>query len=316
MEVNKPFFTTDHYLVDRARLYAIIRRYFSDQNVLEVDVPLLGASAVTDPNLESLSVPLGEQSRFLQTSPEFFLKRVLADYPHSMYYLGKAFRANELGALHNTEFTMLEWYRVGYTDYELIQDVFGLIRFIDADVCTKKYSYAELFVQFVGLNPHLASVNELRLAGRRLCNIEWDDPFRSTWLDLLFTHIVEPNLPLGVVAVTDYPACQSALARVEQNENGIAVARRFEIYWNRIEVGNGYWELTDSAEQLKRFDSDNEIRRQRGLAEVTIDQKFLRALESGIPDCAGVAMGVDRLLACVLNRQDIHSLMAFSDRNI
>ena len=310
------FSSDDHILVHRARLYAIIRRFFSAQNVLEVDVPVLGASRVSDPNLESLSLQCGEEIRYLQTSPEYFLKRVLSGYPHSIYFLGKAFRANELGQYHNTEFTLLEWYKVGLDDRELIGEVFDLICQINPLVPFNQYSYTDVFQKNVGINPHSASLDELQAVARKLCHVTWDDPFRATWLDLLFTHVVEPNLPDGVVAVLDYPECQSALARIKKNGAGDRVARRFEVYWNRVEIGNGYWELTDADEQRRRFEEDNNVRRLKGLPGVVIDQAFVAALEKGIPHCAGIAMGVDRILMCALGLNDIHSVMAFSDHNI
>ena len=289
----------------RAKLYRTIREYLDSQGVIEVDVPILGASTVTDPFIQSLSLRFNDRRYFLQTSPEFFLKRLLCQYQQSVYSLTKVFRAEEIGRHHNPEFTMLEWYRRGFNERELIQDVLSLIKQIQPNIQSRCMSYRDVFIAAVGVDPHEASWQDLKcIAEKNLC-IEFDSNQKSLWLDLLFTHLVEPKMFEGITAVFDYPACQSALARLEEDEKGEQIAKRFEVFWNGLEIANGYWELTDADIQRERFEQDNSLRRAMGIEELPIDERFISALKQGLPDCSGVALGVDRILMCILGVNDI-----------
>ena len=299
------------YIKQRALLYAALRQYLASQNVLEVDVPVIGATRVSDPHLQSLTVNLSGRECYLQTSPEFFMKRMLAADSGAIYYLGKAFREDESGRMHNPEFTMLEWYRPGYDDHHLMGDVVALIRSVEPGIQVNKVAYADIFESEVGVNPHNAPIERLKEIAHNKFNIQWDDDNKSTWLDVLFTHMVEPSMSDGLTVVFDYPVCQCALAKIASNRDGLEVARRFEVFWNGVELANGYWELTDAEVQRKRFERDNQLRRKIGLPEVVVDEKFLEALEKGLPECAGVALGVDRLLMCMLGETDIREVIAF-----
>lgn len=298
-------------LVARARLLSDIRCFFADRGVLEVDVPVLGATTVTDVHLSALSVSVGNEKYYLQTSPEFFMKRLLAGGAGAIYSLGKSFRNDQVSKRHNPEFTMLEWYREGFTDRELIDEVVALITFLKPGEAADMFSYGAIFERYVGVNPHLATVEELALIAAKELNVVWQDDDKSTWLDVLFSHKVEPNLQ-KLTVIYDYPACQCALARVGSDDSGLAVAKRFELFWHGIELANGYWELTDAQEQLRRFERDILTRRKRGLAEPKIDAKFMSALSSGLPECAGVALGVDRLFMCLQEEYDIGKTIPFA----
>ncbi len=303
-------------LKKRARLLADIRAFFAERGLLEVDVPLLSPATVTDPHLQAISAQVGGRQQFLQTSPEFYMKRLLAAGLGSCFYLGKAFRQDELGRRHRPEFTMLEWYRVDFDDRRLCAEVIDLVRALaGGDVNHRQIGYGDIFEEYLGLDPHGASEEELaQLAASRL-DFHFPDSAggsldKSSWLDLLFSHCIEPRLD-GLVLIVDYPACQCALARTDVNERGQAVARRFELFWNGMELANGYWELTDSREQAARFDADNETRRKLDLPAIEPDRRLLAALEAGIPECAGVALGVDRLLMCLLGASAIDQVLPF-----
>ncbi|WP_075186579.1 EF-P lysine aminoacylase EpmA [Teredinibacter haidensis] len=297
-------------LQKRAQVLAVIRRFFSAHGVMEVETPLLASTTVTDPNLESLCVE--SENRYLQTSPEYFMKRLLASGSGAIYSLAKAFRKDEAGNNHNPEFTMLEWYQPGFDDRQMAGEVIALIQQLKPGVTIVESTYAELFEQACGANPHTATTQSLRELAHQKLNIDWPDERRSLWLDLLFTHMVEPNLPDGVQIVFDYPQCQSALARTLANEKGETVARRFEVYWHRIELANGYWELIDAAEQNARFADDCAVRLQLQRPAIKPDARLIAALEAGMPECAGVALGVDRLLMCLTGAKHIDQVISFS----
>ena len=296
------------HLQQRAKLMSKLRAFFSERDVWEVDTPLLGAASVSDPHIDALAVA----NHYLQTSPEYFMKRLLAAGSGSIYYLGKAFRRDEAGARHNPEFTMLEWYRPGFDDHQLIDEVVDLIRYLNVDSAITTISYGELFERYTGLNPHSASVIQFRHLAAEKLDVNWQDDSISLWLDLLFSHLVEPQLTDAIYLVYDYPACQKALAKTSVNTEGIEVAHRFEMFWQGIELANGYWELTDAVEQRLRFNADNQIRTELGKPIIAPDEKFLAALDAGLPECAGVALGVDRLLMCLLEQRTISSVLPFS----
>lgn len=300
----------------RAQLLAEIRAFFAQRALLEVDVPVLAASTVTDPHLQSIPAQVGGEQQFLQTSPEFYMKRLLAAGSGACFYLGKVFRQDEDGRRHRPEFTLLEWYRPGFDDLalrgEVLELVSSLARLMSQSVPHRQISYAAVFAEYLDIDPHTATGEELAELARSTLDLHQPDmdADKSTWLDLLFSHCIEPHLD-NIVLVYDYPECQCALARIAPNEKGQAVAKRFELFWNGMELANGYWELTDAKEQAARFAADNCTRQGMGLPVITPDAKLLAALEGGLPDCAGVALGVDRLLMCLVGASHIDEVVPF-----
>ena len=302
----------------RARLNTHIRAFFAERDVLEVETPILSTAGNTDPNIESFHTDFsghsdaGPRRRWLRTSPEFPLKRLLAGGVGDCYELGRVFRNGEAGARHNPEFTMLEWYRLGWDHHRLMEEVAGLIgstlTLFDRAAELRKISYRDWFFHALGIDPHHASVDELRavLADVR---VNGEGLGRDDWLDLIITHRLQMANPMDcLLTVYDYPATQCALARVRPGNPPLA--SRFEIYLGARELANGYHELNDAIEQARRFERDVALRKTRGLAAPAIDRHLLAALPD-LPDCAGVAMGVDRLLMCVLAVDDIRDLLAF-----
>jgi lysyl-tRNA synthetase class 2 len=303
-------------LQQRARLYQILREFFLSRQVLEVDVPVLSEYATVDPFIDSLQTQVLGRTEYLQTSPEFFLKRLLAAYQHDVYYLGKAFRQGERGRRHRPEFTMLEWYRIGWTEQQLIGEVNDLLTLFFPEKPCSAYSYRDIFHQHLSIDPHVATAETLLQCALAALNGEIDKSLmasdKNTLLDLLFTHCIEPELPLGVVVISDYPASQAALAKIAEDAQGHLVAKRFEIYVDRTELANGYWELNDGSEQQVRFEQDLAYRQAHDLPVLPYDQSLVDALSEGnMPDCAGVALGIDRLLMCWLKTNDIGDVVSF-----
>ncbi|MGS2724667.1 EF-P lysine aminoacylase EpmA [Porticoccus sp. GXU_MW_L64] len=295
----------------RAWLLAQVRQFFDQRNAFEVDVPVLGASAVTDLHIDSIEARCNSGQLYLQSSPEYFMKRLLAAGSGDIYCLGKAFRDGETGSRHNPEFTLLEWYRVGWCEHRLMDEVAELVVELLPQTPVTKMAYGDLFVQHTGLNPHAADLKTLQQLAAETANARNFDEPRSTCLDVIFSLFIEPKLPAGLVLVHDYPACQSALARIETDSDGQQIARRFEGFLNGMELANGYCELTCAKEQAHRFESDRQQRGQAGKVDIDVDAKFLAALEYGLPDCAGVALGVDRLLMLLQDKTDIGEVMSF-----
>lgn len=309
----------------RAQLNRLIRNFFYRQQVLEVETPLLAQFPVSDPYIECLSTQHQEQSYYLQSSPEYAMKRMLAAGSGDIYSLSKVFRAGENGRRHNVEFTMLEWYREGFDDRRLMAELEALIKelwlFVESSgdgegsiplqVCYK--SYRDLFLEHLHIDPHTVSLESLlRCIDERLDVGAYRCEDISTALDLLISQYIEPKLPRGLVFIFDYPACQSALARVIEDEAGQRVAKRFEAFLNGMELANGYWELQDAKEQRLRFIADNEQRIKSGLPPVGLDERLLAAMEAGLPDCAGVALGVDRLLLQLSGAKSIAEVLSFA----
>ena len=294
----------------RARLYQQVRAFFAEREVLEIEAPIMGAAAVTDPYIDSINARCADTTYYLQPSPEFAMKRLLAAGSGPIYSLGKVFRNGEKGRRHNPEFTLLEWYRTGFDDHQLMAEVAELFEYVLPGLSVRKLSYRNWFKP-LQLDPHTASAAELEAVAREWIDtgIESDD--RDLWLDLLVSHVLEPQLDPGLVFVYDYPASQAALARLTRDSTEQLVARRFEVFLNRMELANGYWELTDAQEQGARFSADLAKRAQEQLPTYPSDGKLLQALEHGLPDSAGVALGVDRLLMCILGVNAIGEVLAF-----
>jgi lysyl-tRNA synthetase class 2 len=296
----------------RAELYDCIRDYFRARGVLEVDTPHLGIATVTDPHIASVKADVGDGIRYLQTSPEFAMKRLLAAYPESIYQLGKVFRREEQGRYHNPEFTMLEWYRPDFTLDQLIDEVATLVGPLLGIDKIRRRSYAAVFSAAVGLDPHRASTADLVSRAEPLVDSGLDSDDRDLYLHLLFSHLVEPTLGRGCLEFIDnFPASQAALAVVENDTDGIVVARRFELFISGVELANGYLELTDAVEQRRRMQADLELRGTEGAELPPLDQRLLDALAHGMPPCAGVALGVDRLLMLMTGAASIDEVLAF-----
>jgi elongation factor P--(R)-beta-lysine ligase len=303
----------------RAWLYALIRQFFAVRDVLEVETPILSAAGNTDPNIESFSarftghVDAGARERWLRTSSEFPQKRLLAAGIGDCYELGRVFRNGEAGRRHNPEFTMLEWYRVGWDHNRLADEAVELVRaalaLVGRSSSLEAFSYRNLFVQYVGIDPFAARSEDLHAA---LADVRVDAHglSRDDWLDLLLTHRIQPAFPHDrITLIHDYPATQCALAKIRAGDP--PVAERFELYLGTQELANGYHELTDADEQRVRFGRDNARRRERGLTAMPVDEQLLSALERGLPACAGVAMGIERLLMAMLATDDIRDVLAF-----
>ena len=303
----------------RARLYAEIRGFFAARGLLEVETPVLSEAGNTEPNIDSFSTAFsghrdaGAPRRWLRTSPEYPLKRLLAAGIGDCYELGRVFRNGEAGGRHNPEFTMLEWYRVGWDHLRLADEAVALVQqalaLVGRRAQVESTSYRDLFLRWVGVDPFLAADAQLRqpLDG---IGIDAQDLSRDDWLDLLMTHRIQPGLAADrITVVHDWPASQCALARVRDGDP--PVAERFELYLGRFELANGYHELTDAAEQRQRFERDCAVRAARGTVQPPLDERLLGALQSGMPDCAGVALGVERLLMALLGTDRIGDVLAF-----
>lgn len=300
----------------RAALFKKIRSFFEERNILEVETPLIGSSTATDPYLMSFETELlqngKKHQRFLQTSPEFPMKRLLAAGSGSIFQLCKAFRNGEASHKHNPEFTILEWYRVGFTHVEMMTEVGDFLTFILDTPPPDKISYHDLFNGYFTLDPHSCSVKELRQVAEhyQIGFEEKSESNRDIWLDLLLTHIIEPELGFkNPIIIYDYPSSQASLARMRK-ENNYSVGERFELYYKGIELANGYHELGNPDEQLQRFVQDNLVRKQLRYRQIPVDEYLITSL-SALPDCAGVALGVDRLICLAVNSTNIQDVMTF-----
>lgn len=296
----------------RARLLASIREFFAARQVLEVETPLLASAGVTDPALEPFCVDTSVGVRFLQTSPEYAMKRLLAAGSGDIYQLAKAFRADEQGARHNPEYTLLEWYRLGFTHHQLIREVAELLLLVLDRPGWQVWPWEQLFSHVLNLDAANSNVQQLADCATKVLGHEPPVLDRDGLLDLLMTHAIEPAIASwGMVFVVDYPASQAALAR-RFERGGSLWGARFECYVDGIEMANGYWEARDAHDLRTRFNADNQIRVSRGLPEYPVDERLLAAMEAGLPDCAGVALGVDRVLMLQEHSERIDNTLAFA----
>ncbi|RME33339.1 MAG: EF-P lysine aminoacylase GenX [Gammaproteobacteria bacterium] len=299
-------------LAQRAGLYRRLRRFMDQRGILEVETPMLSRGGATDRHLHSLACAQPDGSRrWLHTSPEFPMKRLLAAGSGAIYQICRVFREGERGRLHNPEFTLLEWYRPGFDHHLLMDELEELLAELRPGWRCSRVTYAGVFRERLDLDPHEAQVEVLReaarIAGLRVERLEGD---RDDWLDLLFSHCIAPTLGRGgPCLVHDYPASQAALARVRPGTP--PVAERFELFIEGMEIANGFHELTDAAEQERRFLEDNRRRGEAGLPAMPPDHRLLAALEAGLPDCAGVAVGLDRLLMALHGHRHIDQVLAF-----
>lgn len=292
-------------------MLARLRGYFANAGVLEVETPLLASGGVPDPHIPSFRA----EDRYLNSSPEFAMKRLLAAGSGPIYQVCKAFRRGEQGGVHNPEFTLLEWYRLGFDHHRLMDDVAVLITLLAEDYRRfgpeQRLSYRACFQRQLQLDPHTAGVVQLRACAQAqgLTPALADDD-RDGWLDLLMSHCIQPHLGQGRLSfVYDYPASQAALARVHPGPP--AVAERFELFVDGVELANGFHELQDAEEQRSRFETDQARRQVEGLEGVVIDEYLLAALEAGLPACAGVALGLDRLLMVLTGASTLRDILAF-----
>ncbi|PHS68652.1 MAG: EF-P lysine aminoacylase GenX [Methylophaga sp.] len=309
-------------LKQRAQYLADIRCFFAKREVLEVETPILSPAAPTAPYLNSFTtdyIPIGSQSKqthYLQTSPEFAMKRLLAAGSGSIYQIARVFRNGEQGKLHSPEFTMLEWYRPELTLNQLMDEVNVLIQQVFNFKSISRLSYRGLFEFYLKFNVFDCADDQIKYcAQQRIKGLSDDLQLdRDGWLELLMSHVIEPrlaamNMP---VFVYDFPASQAQLAQIKQDQQGNDVADRFELYIEGVEIANGYNELLDANELRQRFESDNQQRRDQQKPEMPIDNHLLAAMESGLPACSGVALGWDRLIMLALNKPDIKSVQSFS----
>lgn len=299
-------------LEKRATLFALIRGFMQERDVLEVDTPTLSATATPDPNLQSLSTQITlpdatRQTMYLHTSPEFAMKRLLANGAGSIYQINHVYRDQELGQQHQPEFSMLEWYRIGFNTADLMDEIQQLLTLLELPHADTM-SYQDLFLAYSEINPHTCETEALKtLAGQHgLVNTEIE---RSDLLDYLFDCFTQQMCQeKPAFFIHDFPVCQASLAKIKEVQ--IPLADRFELFIKGLEIANGFHELNDSEQQRQRFIDENQRRRQRGLPEVALDEQFLDCLDK-LPDCSGVALGLDRLLMCITGADDINDVVNF-----
>jgi len=305
----------------RASMLRSIRAFFDERGIMEVETPLLSRFSTTDIHLESLPTQFRGGDYFLNTSPEYSMKRLLAENAAPIYQICKAFRDDELGQYHNPEFTILEWYRPGFSLSQLMDELALLVTklgsYYDRTYTFRRMSYQQAFETCVGLNPHTADSSECLQAAKRHqidipVGMNTDEKERDNWLDWLLTQLVLPTFAKeDFTFLYDYPASQAALSKIETGEAGYPVARRFELLYGEIELANAFDELTDADEQAKRFEQENQQRLNTGLKCSVVDRYLLSALQAGIVDTSGIAIGLDRLLMVISGNFSIEDVLAF-----
>ncbi|MFK7794391.1 MAG: EF-P lysine aminoacylase EpmA [Gammaproteobacteria bacterium] len=307
-----------HNLARRAELLNLARHFFSQRDVLEVETPLACSHTVTEPNIESFSFPVGDAQKYLQTSPEYAMKRLLADGAPDIFQICKSFRMGEHGARHNPEFTMIEWYRHEYSLKQIMQETVDLIvtllvknnKPIDIDYI----SYRDLTEKALGVTLDLLTENAIKDLAVESGLVLQSDVSLQQCVDFLFSHKVEPAMcEESITVVYHYPAAQAVLSKL--NDEDISVAERFEIFYQGIELANGYVELLDAEQQLNRFMNDQSIRKQNNSIEVEVDQRLIDAQRYGLPECAGVAVGFDRVVMLAVSASSLSEVISFDWNN-
>lgn len=287
------------------------RNFFEKRGILEVETPALSKGSNTDPFIESFGF---EQSRYLHTSPEYPMKRLLAAGSGDIYQICKVWREEEVGRKHNPEFTLLEYYRLGFSYQELMQEVNNLLSDLINHLKgeTKFVSYAQLFLEKFSINPHISNREGLiAVIKNQIPNLNCESLDQQALLDALLTHCIEPEFASDCLTfVYDYPASQSALAQL-RTEEGYSVAERFEVYLGSLELGNGYQEEVDALRNKHILNTENQIRQSKGLDIMPVDNLFIQACESGIPESAGVAIGLDRVLMGITGEKSIQKVINF-----
>jgi lysyl-tRNA synthetase class 2 len=298
-------------LTHRAQLLDQTREFFAVRNVLEVETPLLGRHSVTDPNIESFEVMLSDEQYYLQTSPEYAMKRLLAAGAPDIYQICKSFRREERGAHHHPEFTLIEWYRKGFSMQEIMNETAALITLLVPSIKQTQLISYDQALQTV-LNLSLAELDENKLSAIAAeQGLQGNQGLsRDQLLDFVFSQCVATTFDKQLLTlVYHYPASQAALAKITQDNP--QTAERFEVFCGELELANGYVELTDPEEQLKRFKKDQTIRKQRRLTDIDIDPGLLAAQQHGLPECAGVAVGLDRLIMLATQSSHIKHVISF-----
>ncbi len=296
---------------ERNRLFEDTRAFFKSRNILEVDTPLIRNDTVTDPYMSAYSViDLNSQLKgYLQTSPEYAMKILLSKGSGDIFQLSKMFRAEENSPIHSSEFTMLEWYRVAFNHFDLIKETTDFIQSIVGMKTVNILSYKDIFNRVLAIDPFEIKLESLKkLSKTELGDIPLELLF-DNYLTLLFSEKIEATFnPNEITVIHSYPTSQASLAKTSE-KNGLVTADRFEIYLGGLELANGFNELTDAIEQKQRFEEDNQLRKQFDLNPIEVDNEFINALEHGIPDCAGVALGLDRLLMIKLKIKHITDVL-------
>lgn len=304
-------------LRQRARILKSIRDFFHARGIMEVETPLMCHTSVTDPFIQSIPAlfeALGSKKQvpyYLQTSPEYAMKRLLAAGSGPIFQISKAFRQGEVGRYHNPEFTMIEWYRPGFDHHDLMNETDELLKFILNKPAAERKSYGAIFQEYLNIDPHVASMDQLKkCAAEKNIFVADEINDRDTWLQLLMSEYIEPRIGQERPCfIYDFPASQAALARIQKTSP--PVASRFEIYYRGIELANGFHELQDANEQRRRFEKNVAERNALGLNEMMIDEYFLSALSHGLPDCSGIALGIDRLVMLAMNQENISDVISF-----
>lgn len=317
---------TWEYAQERALILQRIRQFFAERNVIEVETPALSLGTVTDVHLEAFSCRYNFLSHcsenqfvnlYLQTSPEFHMKRLLASGYGCIFQIAKAFRHEEAGRFHNPEFTMLEWYRLGFDHFDLMKEVAELLTIILGCKETTQVTYQQLFINLVGIDPLTANRNELIFIIEKNGKLsDWltMEQDNDILLQFIFSEIIEPKIGnITPCFVYNFPRSQASLAKISSEDN--RVAERFECYFKGVELVNGFNELTNYESQYKRFQEDNKQREEKKLPEKPIDKHFIAALSQGLPQCSGVALGVDRLVMLALKAEHIEKVVSFPIEN-
>lgn len=291
----------------RASLYRQVRDFFQARNVLEVDTPALARHGVTDLHIDCIAVP---GYGFLQSSPEYHMKRLLAAGSGSIYQISKVFRDGEVGRKHNPEFTLLEWYRTDFSLQQLIDESVLLLQQLLSLTSVQQFSFRDLFRHVIGLDPLVTSQQALQEYAQQ--HGELPALGKTELVDWLMACVVERSLPANqLTVITDFPGWAAALAQTREDTDGAIIAERFEIYAGQLELANGYHELRDATEQEKRFALDQQLRAQHHRNAMDTDRHLLAALQHGLPECSGVAVGLDRVLMAQLGTQSIADVIAF-----
>lgn len=306
----------------RALILAQIRAFFQERGVIEVETPSISAGTVTDPYIDAFDLRYNflcdtdikdDTKLYLQTSPEFHMKRLLASGFGCIYQICKAFRHEDFGKHHNPEFTLLEWYRLGFDQHTLMSEIDQLFSVILKTCGAERITYQDLFIKFVDVDPLMANFEQLyNVIEQNNKGADWllESNDCDLLLQFIFSEIIENNIgKLVPCFVYDFPIAQASLAK--ECPSDFRVAQRFECYFKGVELANGFNELTDANVQISRFKQDNQKRNQLGLPARNIDQPFINALQSGLPQCSGVALGIDRLMMIALNKQYIEEVISF-----
>ena len=308
----------------RSALIAKIRDFFYEREVVEVETPLMSLNTVTDVHMDVFTtsyehgnLDLQNKELFLQTSPEYAMKRLLASGYGSIYQIAKAFRNEPHGRHHNPEFTMLEWYRVGFDHHDLIDEVAELLTAVLSVKEFEKVTYQNIFKRVVSIDPLLADIEQLKQC-LKSNDIQGDwinsEKNKDILLQVIFSEVIEPVIGRSMpIFVYDFPSSQASLAKISEDDE--RVANRFECYYKGIELANGFNELVSASEQLHRFQEDNHLRKHLNKDTREIDHRFISGLEYGLPQCAGVALGVDRLVMLALNMMEIKNSLTFNIEN-